>query len=107
MQKSQHCKASGAARGNARCDDREKVEEPDDEQQILSSIDQRSFRPDPRAVSGAPSNSNSESMTAAQQPPHDTQGSDQGGHRSLLGRAETRSRRRITKASVWFLGTTS
>src|SRR5215217_4069151 len=107
MQKNQRCKASAMARGSVLCDDGLKVEELDDEPQLLSSTDQKSCPPDQQAVSGASSNSNSESMNAAQQSPRDTRGSDQGARRSLLGPAETRSRPHITKASVWFLRTTS
>src|SRR6185369_2652139 len=107
MQKTQRCKASVVARESARCDDQEKVEELDDEPQPRSSTDQKSNRPDPRVVSAAPSNSNSESMSATQLSLNDTPDSDQGAHRSLRGRAEIRSRPHITKASVWFLRTTS
>src|SRR3954453_20148193 len=107
MQKNQLCKASAVAQGNVQCDDREKVKEPDDEQQLRSSIDQRSCRLDPRVASAASSNSGCESTSVAQPSPHDTQDSDRGARRSLLAPAEIRSRPRITKASVWFLRTTS
>src|SRR6185503_6379309 len=46
-------------------------------------------------------------MSVAQQPLHDTPDSDQDARRSLLAPAEIRSRPNITKASVWFLRTTS
>src|SRR5215213_2361302 len=103
MQKNRCCRASAVARGNVLCDGRVKEVEPGDERQLLSSADQRSCRPEPRAVLGASSNSNYESMSAAQQPPHDTLGSDPNVRQSLLAPAEIRSRPRITKASVWFL----
>src|SRR5690349_17250572 len=83
------------------------VEEPAGEQQLQSSTDQRSCRPDVQVVSAASSNSDCESMSVAPQPPHDTQDSDQGVRRSLLAPAEIRSRPHTTKASVWFLHTTS
>src|SRR3569832_2301425 len=107
MQKIQRCKASILARESARCVDQEKVAEPDDELQLRSSTDQKSNRQDQRVVLAAPSNSNSESMIATQLPLHGTPDSDQGARRSLRGRAEIRSRPHITKASVWFLRTTS
>src|SRR3954447_15318 len=98
MQKNQRCKASAVARGNVQCDDREKVEEPDDEQQPQSSIDRRWYRPDSRGASAASSNSDGDSMSAAQPSPHDTPDSDRGARQSLLAPAEIRSRPRITKA---------
>src|SRR5262245_36011607 len=107
MRKNQRCKASAVARGNARCDDPEKEEEPDVERQLLSSTDQKSFQPDIAAVSVASSNSNCESMNANPRPPHDTRDSDPAAHRSLLALAEIRSRPHTRKGTVWFLRTTS
>src|SRR5215813_15053644 len=100
MQKTQRCKASARARENMQYVDQKTVAEPDDEPQLRSSTDRRLSQPDQQAASAAPSNSNSESVSATQLPPHDTQDSDRGAHRSRPGPAEIRSRPHITKAPV-------